>query len=116
MSDRLSRLPLLAAGILTMAYGVFLGLARLGLNLPLPQPAHLLLHGPLMVAGFLGTVVGLERAVAVGCTWTYAAPLLAVSGTLATLAWPASAVGPTLVASSSLLLVAVYALVLKRQP
>lgn len=116
MSDRLSRLPLLAAGILTMAYGVFLGLARLGLDLPLPQPAHLLLHGPLMVAGFLGTVVGLERAVAVGRTWTYAAPLLAVSGTLATLAWPASAVGPTLVASSSLLLVAVYALVLKRQP
>ncbi len=115
MTSRRSRLPLLAAGILAMAYGVGLGLVRLGWELPLP-PAHLRLHGPLMVAGFLGTVIGLERAVALGQTWAYAAPLLAALGSLATLAGLAPSLGPSLVGLSSVLLVAVYARVLQRQP
>ncbi len=101
MSPRLQRLPLLAAGILTLAYGVFVGLARLGLTLPLPQPTHLLLHGPLMVCGFLGAVIGLERAVALGRAWTYGAPVLAALGSLATLLGPANRLGPALVAAGS---------------
>ena len=116
MSPRLQRLPLLAAGILTLAYGVFVGLARLGFTLPLPQPTHLLLHGPLMVCGFLGTVIGLERAVALGRAWTYGVPVLAALASLAMLVGPASRLGPALFGLSSLLLVAVYAVVLKRQP
>ena len=49
------------------------GLVRLGW--PLPTTAGLVaFHGPLMVAGFLGTVIGLERAVELGRFWAYAAP------------------------------------------
>jgi hypothetical protein len=44
------------------------------------------LHGPLMVSAFLGTVIALERAVALGRTWAYGAPLGAGLGGLALLA------------------------------
>ena len=35
-----------------------------------------------MVCGFLGAVISLERAVALGRPWTYAAPLFSVVGAL----------------------------------
>ncbi|HJS36788.1 MAG TPA: hypothetical protein VJ789_01515, partial [Burkholderiales bacterium] len=59
------RLPLLALGFLSLALGVAGGLVRLGAEIPAP-PGAIALHGPLMVSGFLGTVIGLERAVALG--------------------------------------------------
>ena len=58
------RVPLLAVGLLSMACGMWLGLVRLGWNLPLPWQDQLIAHGPLMVCGFLGTLISLERAVA----------------------------------------------------
>src|SRR5574341_1498626 len=38
------------------------------------------LHGALMVSAFFGTVIALERAVAIGRVWAYAAPLCAGLG------------------------------------
>src|SRR5262249_48795137 len=32
------------------------------------------IHGPLMICGVFGTLISLERAVAIGLPWTYAAP------------------------------------------
>lgn len=57
------------------------GLARIGWNVgPLP-PGAVVHHGPLMLAGFLGTLIGLERAVSSHRRWAYAAPILTgVSG------------------------------------
>ena len=69
------RLPLLALGFLSLAFGVAGGLARLtpfGL-----LPAAISLHGALMVSAFFGTVISLERAVALERSWAYAAPLCA---------------------------------------
>jgi hypothetical protein len=43
------------------------------------------LHGPLMIAGFFGVVIGLERAVAIGRGWAFIGPLAAGLGTLALL-------------------------------
>jgi hypothetical protein len=43
-------------------------------------------HGELMIAGFFGTVIGLERAVALAARWAYAAPLAAALGVLALIA------------------------------
>lgn len=59
----------MAIGMVSMALGTWLGLVRLGWNLRLPSPDSLILHGPLMVCGFLGTLIGLERAVALGRFW-----------------------------------------------
>jgi hypothetical protein len=39
-----------------------------------------------MVCGFLGTLIGVERAVALGSLWPYAAPLLTAVGALCLLA------------------------------
>jgi hypothetical protein len=76
------RLPLLAAGIASVAGGVWGGLARLQVAVPLPggDAQWLTFHGPLMVCGFLGTVVGLERAVGLPDRWPYAAPILTAIG------------------------------------
>jgi hypothetical protein len=53
----------------------------------LPDAAAALatLHGPLMICGFFGVVISLERAVALARLWAYAAPLCAGLGTLALL-------------------------------
>jgi hypothetical protein len=69
------RLPLLALGFVSLALGIAGGLARLtpfGL-----LPAAISLHGALMVSAFFGTVISLERAVALERPWAYAAPLCA---------------------------------------
>jgi hypothetical protein len=68
------RAPLLLLGFASLALGVAGGLVRLGASIPAPAGA-VALHGALMVSGFLGTVIGLERAVALGRLWAYAAPL-----------------------------------------
>jgi hypothetical protein len=76
------RLPLLALGFVSLALGVSGGLARLAPGLPAPGTA-VMLHGALMVSAFFGTVISLERAVALGSPWGYAAPLCAgMSGVL----------------------------------
>jgi hypothetical protein len=63
-------LPAVAA----LVCGVLSGLARLGWAVP-PWAAHLAAqHGALMVGGFFGTLIGLERAVALARVWPYAAP------------------------------------------
>lgn len=69
------RFPLMAlAGLLLLA-GIWAGLVRLGWDLyPLTQNLPIS-HGPLMVIGFLGTLIGLERAVALGRRWPYGVPV-----------------------------------------
>jgi hypothetical protein len=79
-----ARLALLLLGAAGLVTGVAGGLSRLGL--PLPAPAAAAFHGALMTSGFLGTVISLERAVALGSRWAYAAPLAAGLGTLLPLA------------------------------
>ena len=65
MAARL-RFPLLALGIGSLFCGVWAGLLRFGWSLPAGRANLIELHGPLMVFGFLGTVISLERAVALG--------------------------------------------------
>lgn len=81
---RLGRLPLVALGLLSLGCGVWGGLIRLPLNLPLPvhHANWISYHGPLMVCGFLGTVIALERAVGLQRWWTYSSPLLTGVGAL----------------------------------
>ena len=63
---------------LSLLSGIWIGIARLGVALPLPNPAMIALHGPLMAIGFLLTLIGLERAAAVDRWWVYGIPLLSV--------------------------------------
>ncbi|GMU72634.1 MAG: hypothetical protein HS109_02485 [Burkholderiales bacterium] len=70
-----ARLPLLALGFVALVTGVFAGLARMGVAVDARAASLAGQHGPLMAAGFFGVVIALERAVAAGRLWTYAAPL-----------------------------------------
>jgi len=109
-----TRLPLLVLGFIALACGIAGGLVRLGASIPAP-PGAIALHGALMVSGFLGTVIGLERAVALGRLWAYAAPLASGLGGLCLLAGLA-APGFALLALAAAVLVAASLAVLARQP
>lgn len=85
LADLASRLPLLLAAVAALVAGIAVGLARLGVDLPAAVP-YVADHGILMVAAFFGTVIGLERAVALGRPWALLAPVGAAVGGLALLA------------------------------
>jgi hypothetical protein len=110
-----ARLPLLVFGFVALFAGLGAGLARLGWPMPELAVAVSALHGPLMVCGFFGVVISLERAVAIGRLWAYAAPLLAGAGTGAALHGMAAAT-PWLVLAGSVVLLAASLDVLRRQP
>jgi hypothetical protein len=107
-----ARLIIMPLGMLALLGALGGGLVRLGWSLP-STPALVEFHGPLMVAGFLGTVIGLERAVALGCLWAYAAPLASSLGAVALAAGAPG--GPWLMTLGSAVTVLVFAEILKRQ-
>lgn len=109
------RLPLLILGFVSLASGVLAGLARFGWGVPLPSAQLLLLHGPLMICGFLGTVIGLERAVALSRRWAYAGPLLTGLGGVAILAGFPVALGASAMALGSAVLLTGTVMITLRQ-
>jgi len=110
-----ARFPLLVLGFVSLAGGVIGGLVRIGLT-SLPAPTHApALHGALMVCGFFGTVISLERAVALGRSWAYAAPLASGLGGVALLAgMPRAAF--LLLTLAAVTLGAANAAIIRRQP
>jgi len=99
------RAPLLVLGFASLIVGVGAGLLRLGWDVPRPAATLAAFHGPLMVCGFFGTVISLERAVALARGWAYLGPLAAGSGGLALiLGAPVEAAQWLLVLGSAVLL------------
>jgi hypothetical protein len=74
------RLLFFAAALCAMATGLLAGLGRLGFNLPAATLVGQ--HGPLMVCGLFGTLIRLERAVAMAKPWPYLAPGLSALGVI----------------------------------
>jgi hypothetical protein len=110
------RLPLLALAVVALVAGLWAGLLRLGLDLPQLRPALAGAHGPLLVLGFLGTQIGMERAVALRRGWAYVAPAAAGAGALwLIIGLPADA-GRALLALGGLVLCAVFVTVHRLQP
>jgi hypothetical protein len=108
---RLIRFPLLAAAVGALTIGIWGGLERIGWQLPAQHGEPIALHGPLMVFGFLGTLVSLERAVALRRWWGYLAPLLTLGGVALLLAGDGRA-GRTALLAAGLVLVALFMLIL----
>jgi hypothetical protein len=67
--------------------GLGSGLARLGWQMDSLSQNRMLVHGPLMISGFLGTIICLERAVALASRyrWSIVVPLINASGATALL-------------------------------
>jgi hypothetical protein len=107
------RLAALALAVLALGVGIATGLLRLGLAVPVAPLASQ--HAVLMVAGFLGTVIALERAVAYGSPLAYAAPLASGLAALA-LVTGFESVARALWLGAGLVLVGLSVALARRQP
>ena len=110
------RLPLFLAALVCLLAGLWGGLLLLGLPVPTLLATTAEEHGTLMAFGFLGTVISLERAVALGRPWAFAAPALAAVGGIAVLVSLPPVVGRLLLCAASIVLVVVYVVVHRIQP
>ena len=82
----------------------------------MPSAVMIADHGPLMVSGFLGTLIGVERAVALERGWAYAAPLLTGLGGIALLFAVSVQLGVVALAAGSAVLVVASLRIVVRQP
>ena len=115
------RIPLMAFALVALLAGLWAGLLRLGWHIP-PLSAQLLIeHGPLMVSGFLGTLISLERAVALsqlqqGRRVYFLAPLLAGLGTVALLLPVPPFIPRLLLTLAALGFVFIFVIIYRMQP
>lgn len=79
--------PFLALAILALLLALWAGLVRIGWVLP-SFPTLSIAHGPLMVSGFLGVLIPLERAVAIRQKWMFSVPIIAGIGWICLLIQP----------------------------
>ncbi|HEU4848988.1 MAG TPA: hypothetical protein VFS93_01110 [Terrimesophilobacter sp.] len=110
------RLVFLIPGGLALLLGLDAALLLLGVWAPLSSAEVAALHAPLMVFGFVGTLIVLERAVAARRAWGYAAPSLFGLGSLLLLTPLPDAVGQTLVLLGFCALLGVYLVIRRRSP
>lgn len=122
MKRTLLQLPLLGLIVAGMVVGITTGLARLGIDMPSVATERVMLHGPILIAGVFGTLIALERAVAMkallGRTWTFAdaAPVLSAAGLVVLLVNGATVPAIALLTAGAAMLVAVNLFFLRRAP
>ncbi len=110
----LARLPILFLGMLSLVGGIVAGLARLAWDVPHVAGAAAGVHGALMISAFFGTVISLERAVAVGQRWAYLAPALAAVGGAVLLSGGLLSIAQILAIAGSMVMTASSIFVLRR--
>jgi hypothetical protein len=111
----LRRVPfLLPAGLAVLA-GLDAALMLLGLPAPVSAERLPDVHGMLLVLGFVGTLVSLERAVALGHRAGYLAPALLGAGAVALVSPAPLTAGRVLLLAGTVALVAVYVPLWRRQ-
>lgn len=77
-------------------------------------PSVAVQHGPLLVVGVFGTVISLERAVALAKPWAFAAPALSALGAVSMMAGLSFA--PWLSVASCIVAVLVHAVIIRGRP
>lgn len=122
-SRRAAHLPLLAGAGIALLAALWAGLVRLGWRLPAWPPIPAGQHGPLMISGFLGTLISLERAVALSYArredaryrLAYAAPACAALSALAMLAGGPAWLSRGLALAAAIGLAAIFGTILRQQ-
>ncbi|MBT7781566.1 MAG: hypothetical protein HN741_01445 [Anaerolineae bacterium] len=107
------RFPLLFLSVLTLLVAMWSGLLRVGWIFPTLAPWRMA-HGPLMIAGFLGTLIGVERAVALNKSWLYLGPVLSAAGGIYYVAGGEELTGAFFMLAGSLGLVIMFLFILKQ--
>ena len=103
------------AGI-SLLTGLWAGTARMGWSVPVPNSQFVVAHGPLMVVGFLGTLIGLERAVALQRWWAYGIPVCTGLSALAALFSAPVHISASLAVFASILMIAVFIALYRQYP
>ncbi len=127
-----SRLPLMALAAISLLAALWAGLVRIGWSWPSAGLLPAGQHGPFMVSGFLGTLISLERAVALrqnqrdsapgtpqpryDTRLYYLAPALAGLGSMALLIGLPIVVGRGLITLAALGLVLIFLVIYRLQP
>lgn len=96
--------------------GMEAGLARMGWPVPGTPAVEPARHGALMVAGFLGTLVSLERAAGLGRNWAYGVVGLAALGSVLLLAQAPVKVAALLFSSAGVGLAAIFMTIYRIRP
>lgn len=109
------RLLMLVSVLVTLLGGLGAGLARLGWQMDSHSQEWILIHGPLMINGFLGTLICLERAVALSSRyrWSMIVPAMNALGAIALLILDDSGIGKLLLTCGSAGLVILFGLMLR---
>jgi len=114
--------PFMIFVMVALVFGVWAGLLRVGWNLPPLHDQFALAHGVLMVGGFLGTLISLERAVALSLflqnspaqRLPYLAPLFSAVGALC-LVFDLT-LAALFVTLGSVGMVAIFGFIIRKQP
>lgn len=114
MSARGTQLVLVLAAVVALVLAVTTGLARLGWSVG--SPPALASHGALFVLGFLGTVIGMERAVALKRRWVWLVPAASATAVLAFLFELTPEVSGLLLIGAGIGLVMVFVVAHRIQP
>ncbi|HEX9013824.1 MAG TPA: hypothetical protein VF813_09920, partial [Anaerolineaceae bacterium] len=109
-------LPFMLISVLALLEGLWAGLVRIGWAVPVFPALLPVDHGPLMVSGFLGSLIALERVAALRREWMYISPLLTGAGWVLSLAVPASTLGPVLITLGSEAAVLILVVIIQREP
>lgn len=122
MFRRLSlRPPLMLIAVVGLIAGLWGGLQRLGWVLPSFNANFAAQHGVLMISGFFGTLISLERAVAIHAfqparRWVYMAPLLSGVGSLLLILGGPELLGRSLILLGSVVFLGVLSMMMRQQP
>ncbi len=108
--------PLMLLAVMSLVAGLWAGALRLGWSIPVPSPGLPLVHGPFMVVGFLGTLIGLERAVAMNRAWPYGVPVSTALGALVVVAGLPIPVAASLAIIGSFLMGLVFVELYRQSP
>ena len=106
-------LPFVVLAFLALLLALWAGLLRLGWLLPSCRGLSVA-HGPLMISGFLGVLIPLERAVAIRQKWMFGVPALAGLGWITLLFVPL--IGAILLTAASFGTLLILGVMVRREP
>lgn len=113
---KIGRLPWMVLAMLLLLSALWGSVVRLGWMWPPLLPTLPMAHGPLMVGGFLGVLIGLERALGLGNRVAYLVPAMAGAGAVLTASGGGGSIGPLLIVAASYGLVAIMVAIWRVQP
>lgn len=97
-----------------MLLGLNSGLLLMGVTMPIVNAPDL--HSTLLVFGFVGTLISLERAVALRAAWAYSAPVLLAAGSVLTLTGVPVIAGKAVITAGLVMHALQYRAIWLRQP